>query len=223
MTSTTAARSATAARLRATVHPALALAMIAAGLLHLLGGLLSPGLRSSTSAQLAVVAAHPTRWYWYTMLIVIGSVVAIPAVIGLLQLGMASMRRVGAVGGSLVALGLVASVVDSANQLWQWQMVQHGADRAQMAALAHRFDNATGSSLPFAVCGIGLLVGTVLLTTALVRNAEVPTVAALAFGVAVFANIGGFAANSVPAVTASFALLLLAFGWIGLTQLRVRA
>lgn len=219
MTTTDAVRADGARRTRITVHPALALAMITAGALHAIGGAISPGLRSSASGQLAVIDAHPTRWYWYTMLLVAGSVLAIPAVIGLLQLGRARMRRVGTIGGALVALGFVGSVIDCANQLWSWQMVQHAANRSQMAALLNHFDNSAGSDAPFAVTGIGLLVGTVLLTVALVRNPAVPTLPAVAFGAAVFVNIVAFAANNVPGVTASFVLLLIGLGWIGLSQL----
>lgn len=205
---------------RRAIHPGLSLAMIAAGLLHAAAGVICPPLRSSASAQLAVVAAHPTRWYWYTMLLVLGSAAAIPAVIGLLRLAAARMPRAGAIGGTLVTLGFLASLVDSADQFWTWQMVAPGADRRQMTALLDRFDNAAGTGLIFQISGICLLIGTVLLTIALVRAPAVPSWATLAFGTAVFVNIAGFAADSIPAVTASLVLLLIGMGAIGVRTLR---
>jgi hypothetical protein len=89
-----------------------------------------------------------------------------------------------------------------------------------MAALLDRFDNATGTSLIFMVTGIGLMVGTVLLTTALVRHPAVPSWSAVLFAAAVFVNVLGFSANSVPAVAVSCLLLLLGMGWIGAASLR---
>lgn len=205
------------------LHPALSLALIATPIAWLLAEAVSPRLESSASAQLAVIAAHPTRWYWYTILLVLGSVTGVPAAIGLLQIATARMRRIGAIGGTLVALGFVGSIVDSANQLWSWQMALPGADRDQMAALQDRFDNAAGTNLIFAFTGIGLMVGTVLLTIALARSSEVPAWAAITFAVAVFTNVLSLSANSVPAVAASCALLLASMGWIGLTMFRRRS
>src|SRR5581483_6811360 len=166
---------------RRPIHPALAAALIITPLLHVVGGALSPTLKASAGGQLAVIAAHPSRWYWYSFLLVIGSIVAIPACLGLLQLGAAGMRRVGAIGGALVTLGFVGSVMDCAYQLWEWQMVSSGASRQQMTALLDRVDNAAGIQTLFQVCGIGLLVGTVMLTVALVRSASVPSWAAIVF------------------------------------------
>ena len=198
----------------------LAAALIVAPMLHLVGGALSPQLKGDAGDQLAVIAAHPTRWYWYSVLLVVGSIVAIPACVGLLQLGAARMRRVGAIGGALVTLGFVGSVMDCAYQLWEWQMVSSGADRAQMTALLNRVDNAAGIQVLFQVCGIGLLIGTVLLTIALVRSSAVPSWAAIAFAAAVFVNIFAFSANNATGVLVSFVLLALGMGSIGIASMR---
>lgn len=202
------------------IHPALGIAMVAAPVLHVIAGVISPALKSKEAAQLSVVAAHSTRWYWYTLLLVVGSIVVVPASVGLLQLGRARMRRVGTVGGVLVTLGFLGSLVDCAGQFWTWQMVAPGADRQQMAALLTRVDGATGTDLFFAVTGIGLLIGSVLLAVALVRNRSVPSWAAIVLTAAVFVNIIAFSASSVAGVAASFVLLLLGMGWIGVTSLR---
>lgn len=205
---------------RSSVHPALSLAMIVTPIVWLAAEAISPALKSSSTDQLAVITAHPTRWYWYTMLLVIGSVAGIPASVGMLQLGAARMRRIGAIGGTLVALGFVGSVIDCANQLWAWQLAESGTNRAQAAALIDRFDNAAGINLMFAITGIGLLIGTVLLSIALVRNDNVPSWAAVVFAVAVVVNVVAFSANSVPGVATSCVLLLAGMGGIGLTTLR---
>jgi hypothetical protein len=214
-------RVATATRAaRRGVHPSLCIAMIITPIVWLAAEAISPALKSNAADQLAVIAAHPTRWYWYTMLLVIGSVTGIPAAVGLLQLGAARMPRIGAIGGTLVALGFVGSVVDCANQLWSWQLAESGRSRAQAAALLDRFDNAAGINLIFAVTGIGLLIGTVLLTTALVRNRTVPSWVAVIFGVAVVVNVVAFSAISVAGVATSCVLLLVGMGGLGFIGLR---
>lgn len=208
------------ARLHKSLTPALILALVAGPALHLVGIAFLPGLKSSEAAQLAVIADHPTRWYIYTMFLLAGSVTMIAASAALIRLGADGMRRVGALGGTLVGLGFVGSVVDLANQLWAWQMARGGTDRSAMAALLLRFDNDTATSLPFAVTGIGLLVGTVMLTVALVRNPAVPSWAAIAFCASIFINIVTFSNNNVPGVAASFALMTGALGGIAVAARR---
>jgi hypothetical protein len=220
MTTTRLAPTETASGRARLLHPALALALIAAPVLHVIAGAICPGLKSGTAAQLALVAGHPARWYWYTVVLILGNVLAVPAVIGLMQLGAARMRRVGMVGGVLVTFGFLGAIVDCADQLWTWVIAEHGGDRTRMAALIDRFDNTAGASLPFAITGIALLVGTVLLTVALVRNRAVPTWAAVTFGAAVFVNVVSFSANLFPVVIVSFVLLLAGMGGIGRASLR---
>lgn len=194
--------------------------MLVAPVIMLIAAVVSPPLESSAAAQLAVVTAHPTCWYVYTLLVLIGAVILVAAMVGLLQLSAARMRRIGTLGGVLVTLGALASVVDWANQLWLTQMVRPGADRAQMTALLDRFDNTAATNIPFAVTGIGLLIGTGLLTTALVRNPAVPSWAAIVFGTAIFVNVLALSADNGTVVTIGRILLLAGMGGIGGTQLR---
>lgn len=202
------------------VHPGLSVAMIATPLVWLAAEAISPALRPDWTSQLAVIAEHPIRWYWYSLLLVIGSMVGVPASIGLLRLGRARMRRVGTVGGVLVTLGFLGSVIDCALQLLPWQVIESGADRRQMAVLLEQFDEAAGVNGLFMVTGIGLLVGTLLLTTALTRHPGVSSWAALAFGAGVYANVLAFGANSIPALAVSYLLLLAGMGGIGVRLLQ---
>jgi hypothetical protein len=195
-------------------------ALIVTPLVWLIAEAISPALDGDAADQLGIIAAHPTRWYWYTMLLVMGSATGVVAAIGLTRVGAAGMARVGAIGGSLVTAGFLGGMIDSANQLWSWQMVATGADRAQMVALQEHFDEAVGTQIIFMVTGMGLLIGTVLLAVALARNPAVPTWTAVVFVVAVFVNIVAFSANSVAGVAASCALLLVSMGSIGVTMLR---
>jgi hypothetical protein len=64
----------------------------------------------------------------------------------------------------LALIGTLVGVGDSISQLFIWQMVSPGADRAQMVALLTRFDNATGAALIFRIGGPALVVGTCLPT-----------------------------------------------------------
>src|SRR5205814_15016 len=80
----------------------------------------------------------------------------------------------------------------SASQLVIWQMGARGADRAQMAALLHRFDNVAGSSIVFSIGGLASVVGVVLLSIALYRSRTVPAWASVGVAAGTVLNIVGF-------------------------------
>src|SRR5207248_517480 len=112
-------------------------------------------------------------------------------------------------------LGAMIAIGDSASQLVIWQMGARGADRAQMAALLHRFDNVAGSSIVFGVGGLAIVVGVVLLSIALYRSRTVPAWASVGVAAGTVLNLVGFAAASVGVLIVSSAVLLAALGWIG--------
>lgn len=60
----------------------------------------SPRLTSGSTAQLAVIAAHPTRWYLYTLPLIVGSIVAVPAGVALLQLAAERMPHLRRLAGT---------------------------------------------------------------------------------------------------------------------------
>jgi hypothetical protein len=189
--------------------------MIGAALLMLGASLASPAIKSDEAAQLAVIAQHPTRYYLFTIMILGSSMLLVPAVIGLMRMGAERSPRLSNIGGSLALLGSLVAVGDSTSQLVIWQMGAHGADRAQMAALLHRYDNVAGSSIVFNVGGLAVVVGIVLLSVALYRSQAAPAWACGGLVAGVVLNIVGFSAGSTGILILSSVVLLATLGWIG--------
>ena len=193
----------------------LAMTMIAAPLFLVASALVSPQLKSDEAAQLNVIAADPTRWYWFTLLLLIGSILLVPALFGIAALVHERSPRLATIGGSLAILGSLIAIGDVMSQFVSWQMVADGANRAQMAALLHRFDNAGGVGIVFNVGGLSVLIGVVMLTVALIRTRVAPAWAAVGLSAATLLNVVAFSSASAAGVAASWVILLVAMGWIG--------
>jgi hypothetical protein len=172
----------------------------------------APAFKSDTREQLASIAAHPDRWYWFTLLLLIGSILFVPALLWIAELVRSRSSRLAEIGGALAVLGAVIAVGDVMTQFVSWQMVSGGADQAQMAALLDRFENAGGASIVFTVGGLSILIGCVLLTIGLIRDQLAPAWAAMGLSLAVLVNIVAFSAASNAGVLASWILLLVSMG-----------
>jgi hypothetical protein len=173
---------------------------------------IAPPFKSDTREQVAVIAAHPDRWYWFTLLLLVGSILLVPALLWIAELVRARSSRLADIGGALAVLGAVIAVGDVMTQFVSWQMVSGHADLTQMAAALDRFDNAAGASLVFSVGGLSILIGCVLLSIGLIRNQLAPAWAAAGLTLAVLANVVAFSASSNDGVLASWILLLVAMG-----------
>lgn len=183
------------------------LAVIATPLLWLAAEALSPALKSTSAGQLSAVAAHPDRWYWYTVLLIAGLITLVPAAIGIARLTAAGAPRLSAVGATLLGFSSIVAVGDAATQLVTWQMVQPGSDRAQMVALLDRYDNSTAASLLYLPGGLALLVGAALLSLALWRTRVAPRWAAVSFGLGLAVNLFGFMSSSIPVIALGAAVM----------------
>jgi hypothetical protein len=190
-------------------------ALIMAPLLALASALIAPGLKGSAGGTLAEIAHHQDRWYLYALLITVSGWLFVPAVLGLIWTVWEQAPRLGLVGGGLALLGALIAVGDATGELMYWQMAAPGADRAQMAALADRYENATGSSLIFTIGGLALVGGLILLAIALWRTRTAPAWAAAGIPLGAAINIVGFSASSSALVIASNVVVLAALGWIG--------
>jgi hypothetical protein len=89
-----------------------------------------------------------------------------------------------------------------------------------MVALLTRLEASAGATLPFVLGTLGLVIGTVLLAIGLYRARAVPTWVAAALGAGIVANLAAFIAGSRLGLIASSAVLVLAYGSIGLLFLR---
>jgi hypothetical protein len=186
--------------------------LVLAPLLALASSVVAPAFKSDEREQLAVVAAHPNQWYWFTLLLLAGSILFVPALLWIADLVRSRAPRLGEIGGALAVLGAIIAVGDVMTQFVSWQMVKGGADLTQMAAALDRFANAGGSSIVFTVGGLSILIGCVLLTVGLIRHHLAPAWAAVGLSAAVLVNIVGFSAASNAVVAASWVLLLVSMG-----------
>jgi hypothetical protein len=188
----------------------LAIALVGAPVLWLGAEAFSPALKSDTGAQLAVIAAHGERWYAYTLLLLLGTVLFVPALAGIARVSRSASPRLSTIGTALVGYGTVIAVGDVMSQFLVWKAAGAGLDRAQMVELLGRVDDAPGVGLVFATGGLSFLVGSVLLSVTLARASTVPTWAGVAFGVAMFLQLVGFTASSVPLIAFSAVVALVA-------------
>jgi hypothetical protein len=189
--------------------------LIAAPLLTLISALVSPAIKSDEAAQIAVIAQHPARYYAFTLFTLAGIILLVPAILGLMHLTRDRAPAWGNLGGSLALLGTMIAACDAANQLLVWQMGAPEANRAEMAALLHRYDTTSGSSLVFTVGGLSILAGTVILSIGLHRARAVPAWTAAGFVFGIVLNIVGFTAASVGILIVSSVILLAALGTLG--------
>jgi hypothetical protein len=195
--------------------------LIGAPLLTLVASIASPAIKSDDAAQLAVIAAHPARFYAFAIFTWAGIMLFVPALLGLMQMTRDRAAGLGNAGGSLALLGALIAGGDAASELVAWQMAAPGADRAQMVALLHRSDSALGSSLVYTVGGLAFLVGLLLLSAGLRRARAVPTWVAIALPLGAFLNIAGLSGASTGILIVSSVILLVAMGWVGWRVLAV--
>jgi hypothetical protein len=189
--------------------------MIGAAVLMLAASIVTPAIKSQEAAQLAVIAQHPTRYYLFTLLILGSSILFVPALIGLMRMSAERSPALSNVGGALSLLGAMVAIGDSTSQLVIWQMGARGADRTQMAALLHRYDNVAGSALVFTIGGLAIVVGIVLLAVALYRSDAAPAWVAGGLVAGIVLNILGLSIPSIGVLIFSSLVLLAALGWTG--------
>jgi hypothetical protein len=180
----------------------------------------TPTMASDTRTMLAAIAQHSTQWYLFGLFTLVSYVLLAPAVLGLMHLLRDRAPACSAIGGSLAFLGSISSVADSRLVFVHWQMAAPEANRDQMVALLTRLEASAGATLPFILGTLGLVIGTVLLAIGLYRAHAVPTWVAAALGVGIIANLAAFIVGSRPGLIASSAILILAYGYVGLVFLR---
>jgi hypothetical protein len=189
-------------------HRSLAASVVAAPILWLAAEAFSPALKNDTGEQLSVIAAHSDRWYVYTLLLLVGSIVFIPGIVGLAVV--ARRSRAVAVATVLMGYGMVIACADVMTQFTAWKAATGDADRAQMVQLFARLDDSPGVGLLYATGGLGFLIGSVIMAIALVRTPDLPAWSGLAFGAAMVLQLVGFTISSVVVIAASALVALIA-------------
>jgi hypothetical protein len=190
---------------------ATALSMILVPIVFIASAVVAPRFESDDGDQLAVIAQHPDRWYWFALLTLVGSMLIVPALLGIMRMLRERAPREALIGGSLAVLGALVSIGDSLEQLVIWKMGAPAADRAAMIALLTRLDDATGLETIFNVGGLAILIGAVILAIGLIRARVVAWWAAVCLPLAMIVNIAAFGAASRAGVAASGVILLAGF------------
>lgn len=196
-----------------------AVALIAAPALILASALVQPALKSDEHAQLQVILAHHDRYFWFTVLLLAGTMLLVPAFHSLLRMAPAASRPM-RVGSALAVFGALVGVGDATTQFLIWQMATPGRNLGQLADVMQKFDNADGPAQLFALGGIALVGGTITLAVALYRAGVMPAWAGLLLGAGMIVNLIGFISLSVPVLVASSLMLLLSMGTLGFGLLR---
>jgi hypothetical protein len=186
----------------------LGIAMVAMPLIWLASGVICPPLKSDGAAQLAVIRAHPDRWYWFTLLLLVGSVLLIPALLGVMRLLREPSPKLAVIGGWLALLGALVAIGDVATQFVTWLMAQSGQDPVQMARLLDRVGSSAAANITYTIGGPALLVGILLLSIALFRTRVAARWVPFAFFAATVLNVVAFSNDFAVAVTASYVVLL---------------
>src|SRR4051794_41798827 len=102
---------------------AAAISMIAAPVFLVASALVSPVLKSDEGSQLDVIAANPTRWYWFTLLLLIGSMLLIPALLGIAALVHRRSPRPAHAGGAPAVFGAFFFIGGVVSQVFLSEMV----------------------------------------------------------------------------------------------------
>ena len=188
--------------------------MIFSPVLALAATIVSPQLHTDEAAQLAVVGAHPDRWYLSNLFALAAIVLAVPAVLGLMHMLRERRAAVGHVGGGLALFGLLMLMAQTAVAMVVWQMVA-GGDQAQMAALWDRVNTTTGMFIPFFLGQFAFGLGFLVLAWGLWMARAVHWTMALCLAAGAVAVNVGFPTASLTLAIIGAAILVVGLGSIG--------
>jgi hypothetical protein len=190
--------------------------LVVAPVLLLVTTIVAPSNEDDAARQLAVVAAHRTRWFVADSLVLLSLALLVGAVLGLLRI---TPGRLATAGGACALVGIPLVAVSSGFGFVEWQMVRGGADRAQMAALLARVEDADVVQ-PVIFLGGLLFAGLVLLAVAAHRAGRLAAPAAAALAAGALLTALGYAISNDALPVAGAALLALALTPVGVREWR---
>ena len=195
------------------------LCMILAPALFLVSAILAPSSDNDAGAILGAIADHTDRFFISTAFGIAGSVLLVPALLGLMHMLRERQVALGHVGGGLALLGSLMFMLFWGVSLMEWQMVRGDADPAQMTALLDRFMHTTGTEV-FFYFSLAFTVGMIVLALGLYRAHAVPWSTAGALGAgAVVLQVAFFVGNTAAWFIVATAILFVGFATIGRTVL----
>jgi hypothetical protein len=142
----------------------------AAGLWETHGG----GNDMTGAAALALSAAHPGLDRFAMVTAMLGSLLMVPAVIGVMRLIGFRAARLGLIGGVLTAAAYISYFAMNSGDRFQLAMVARGDTGAEYGKILDASLNGASVVWYFLMFAVGSLVGTFLLGLALRRGRVVP-------------------------------------------------
>jgi hypothetical protein len=186
--------------------------LIAAPLAGLTGTLIGPESETDAADQLAAIADNQDAFVIGTIVGIVALVLLLPAVLGLLHLLRDRAVALGHLGGSLALVGIVGLAALQGVGLVLAETVTGDAEREQMVALVERVEDNAGFVVVLLMFLVGLNLGLILLAAALWRAQVAPAWVALAVVASVIVL---FLGSDKILGAIGFALLAVAFGWVG--------
>jgi uncharacterized protein DUF4386 len=194
------------------------LCLIAGSLLYLIAVIVSPDVDDDNKVkELANVAANKGSYLLGSILFLVAGLVTIGAMVGLIHLFRSRGVSLGQVAASLLLLGNTAMVGFYGFSTVEYEMVnQSGLDRAQMARLLDKGQDAA-SGTPFFVLFLGgIVLGLLLLAVAVWRRKVAPPWVPAAI---VLTGVVGFVGNSKALGIVAFVFLVIGFGGLAMKVL----
>ena len=189
--------------------------MILAPTLFLVSAILAPSSDNEAGAILGAIADHTDRFYIATLFGIVGTILLVPAVLGLMHMLRERQVALGHAGGGLALLGSLMFMMFWGVSLMEWQMVRGAGSRAEMVALLDRYMHTTGTEV-FFFFSLAFTVGMLVLALGLYRARAVhwSTAGALGAGVVVL-QCAFFIGNEAAWFIVAAAMLLVGFATIG--------
>jgi hypothetical protein len=194
------------------------LCLILGPLLYLVAQIVGPDVDDDDKVkELADVAAHKGAYLTSAVIFLVAALVTVVSMVGVIHLFRGRRVTLGQVAGGLLLIGNTVIVGFYAFSTVEYEMVnQSGLDRQQMAKLLDKGQEAASGAPLFILFLLGIVLGLILLSIASWRRRVVPVWAAAAIAATA---VVGFIAESKGVQAASFALLLVGFGTLGLKVL----
>jgi hypothetical protein len=188
--------------------------LITQPLLNLISVAISPRQSTDTSEQLAMIGAHPTRFFIANLLDLLWLWLLIPAVLGLLHLLRSGGALFGHIGCGFVLAGTVGAAAYRGVNLRQLQVVESTLKQGQV--LTAFGQPSLGSVVVMLISAIGLFIGYALLAVGLWRTRAAPRGASVLIVAFLVVDIVGLAAGGNKGVLlVAHTLLLVGLSWIG--------
>jgi hypothetical protein len=185
----------------------------------LAGAILHPKELSDATGQIDVVAGGLNRWYLAHLLYVVGFALFVPAVMALGRRLRGEAPGLELWGTALGVVGLVASTALVALEgFGAWQLAQAG-NRAGAVETFDRLVHSAGIVVPFAIVGIALPAGLMVLAVGLGRTRTVPAWTSWVLAAGALLLAVGLVSVIKPVLLGGIAGLSFAMGSIGMSDL----